>query len=115
MVTCWGCWAGIQRLWKPQGKIKVVQGVNVVEAPGITIREHFGHVSSNDGTASLAQAVVKAASEEAYQTPLFDEYVICLEGTIKFVYGEEMQSSVKRDPRLAHFSNSVNGQEEVTI
>lgn len=66
----------------------IVQPVDVVNAPGITIREHFGHVASRDGTASLAQAVVKSASEEAYQTPLFDEYVICLEGTIKFLFGQ---------------------------
>ncbi len=47
----------------------LVKPVNVVEAPGITIVEHFGHVSSSDGTISLGVATVKAASEEAWQCP----------------------------------------------
>jgi len=68
--------------------IQVVKPVDVVEAPGITISEHFGNIASHDATASLAVAVVKAASEEAFQVPQFDEYVICVEGAIEFAYGD---------------------------
>lgn len=67
----------------------LVAPVNVVEAPGITIVEHFGHVSSRDGTASLGVATVKEASEEAWQCPQFDEFVICAKGSIDFVYAGE--------------------------
>lgn len=65
------------------------QPVNVVEAPGITITEHFGLVASREvgSAASLGVAVVKGASEEAWQCPQFDEYVICAEGAIDFLYG----------------------------
>lgn len=68
--------------------------VNVVEAPGITITEYFGHVASKDGTCSLGTAVVKAASEEAWQAPKFDEYVICNEGTIEFLHGDDTRTRV---------------------
>lgn len=64
----------------------VIKPVNVIETSGITITEHFGHLASKDGNTSLATAVVKGASEEAYQTPCFDEYVICLEGSITFKF-----------------------------
>merc|ERR1712072_1486742 len=33
-------------------------------------------------------ADVREAAEEAWKTPLFDEYVICNSGLIDFVYGE---------------------------
>ncbi|CAJ1401025.1 unnamed protein product [Effrenium voratum] len=42
-----------------------------------------------DGAFSLASARVREASEEAYQAPLFDEFVICNEGSIEFLHGEE--------------------------
>mmetsp|Transcript_2693 Transcript_2693/g.4593 ORF Transcript_2693/g.4593 Transcript_2693/m.4593 type:complete len:274 (+) Transcript_2693:48-869(+) len=66
----------------------LVEKVDVVDAPGITITEHFGKVASKDATCSLAVASVRGASEEAYQAPLFDEFVICDEGSIEFVHGE---------------------------
>jgi len=62
--------------------------VNVVEAPNITITERFGHVASQRGCCSLATAVVKAAAEEAYQAPGFDEYVLCTDGSIEFIFSE---------------------------
>lgn len=67
----------------------LVAPVSVVEAPGITIVEHFGHVASRDGAASLGVATVKGASEEAWQCPQFDEFVICAKGSIDFVYAGE--------------------------
>ena len=73
----------------------LVSPVNVVEAPGITITEHFGHVSSRDGTASLGVATVKEASEEAWQCPQFDEFVICAKGSIDFVYAAEDGAQTK--------------------
>lgn len=63
----------------------VVKPIDVVAADQITITEHFGHVASNDGTASFAMATVKNASEEAFQAPQFDEYVVCVEGSIDFL------------------------------
>mmetsp|Transcript_89483 Transcript_89483/g.191788 ORF Transcript_89483/g.191788 Transcript_89483/m.191788 type:complete len:313 (-) Transcript_89483:80-1018(-) len=64
----------------------VVKPVDVVSAEQITITEHFGHVASSDGTASFAIATVKSASEEAFQAPQFDEYVVCIEGAIDFFH-----------------------------
>ena len=58
-------------------------------------QEHFGHVASKDGTASLGVAVVKAASEEAWQAPQFDEFVICSKGAIDFIYGDGLKASIK--------------------
>eukprot|EP00931_Biecheleriopsis_adriatica_P008882 TRINITY_DN110019_c0_g1_i1.p1 TRINITY_DN110019_c0_g1~~TRINITY_DN110019_c0_g1_i1.p1 ORF type:complete len:298 (+),score=64.74 TRINITY_DN110019_c0_g1_i1:48-941(+) len=75
-------------------KPRVIKPVDVVDAPGITISEYFGHVASKDGTCSFATAVVKAASEEAWQAPQFDEYVICNEGTIEFLYGDNERTRV---------------------
>ena len=72
----------------------LVKPVAVVEAPGITILEHFGNVSSSDATASLGRAVVKGASQEAWQAPGFDEYVICNKGAIEFLYGEGKSKSI---------------------
>lgn len=72
----------------------VVKPIAVVDAPGITITEHFGHVASGDGRASLGKAVVKAAAEEAWQTPQFDEYVICAVGAIDFVHGAGSRVSI---------------------
>eukprot|EP00929_Paragymnodinium_shiwhaense_P106889 TRINITY_DN7272_c0_g2_i2.p1 TRINITY_DN7272_c0_g2~~TRINITY_DN7272_c0_g2_i2.p1 ORF type:complete len:687 (+),score=189.55 TRINITY_DN7272_c0_g2_i2:275-2062(+) len=66
----------------------IVKPVAVVDAPGITITECFGHVASQLSTASLAMAVVKGPSEEAWQAPHFDEYVICTEGSIEFLYAD---------------------------
>ena len=73
----------------------VVKPVAVVDAPGITITEHFGHVASGDGVASLGKAVVKAASEEAWQAPQFDEYVICAAGSIDFIHGDGLKTSLR--------------------
>jgi len=65
---------------------QIFEPVNVVDAPGITITERFGHVSSGTCACSLATAIVGAAAEEAYQAPGFDEWVYCTEGSIDFVH-----------------------------
>ena len=72
----------------------VVDPVAVVEAPGITILEHFGHVASSDGVASLGRASVKGASQEAWQAPGFDEFVVCTSGSIEFRYGNGEVASI---------------------
>ena len=76
-------------------RARIVQPVAVVDAPGITITEHFGHVASGDGIGLLGKAVVKGASEEAWQAPQFDEYVICAQGRIDFVHGDGATASIK--------------------
>lgn len=65
---------------------RICSAVDVVAAPSITITERFGHVSSQQGTCSLATAVVRVAAEEAYQAPGFDEYVLCTAGSIEFIH-----------------------------
>lgn len=72
----------------------VVKPVAVVEAPGITIHEHFGNVASHDAAASLGRAVVKGPAQEAWQTPGFDEFVICTKGSIEFYYGDGKSKSI---------------------
>ena len=52
---------------------RVIRPVDVVNAPGITITEYFGGVASQQKEVSFAIAKVKAASEEAWQAPGFDE------------------------------------------
>lgn len=66
----------------------VVSPVAVVEAPGITISEHIGNVACSEPLLSVARSVVKGASQEAWQAPGFDEYVICTKGAIRFLYGD---------------------------
>jgi uncharacterized cupin superfamily protein len=66
----------------------VTTGIDVVDAPAITITEYFGHVASQNGTCSVALASVREAAEEAYQAPLFDEYVVCNEGSLDIVHAD---------------------------
>ena len=73
----------------------VVAPVAVVDAPGITIFEHFGNVASSDATASLGRAVVKGPSQEAWQAPQFDEYVVCTKGAVEFHYGDGQQKTIR--------------------
>jgi ethanolamine utilization protein EutQ (cupin superfamily) len=65
----------------------IVKPVVVVEAGSIQITEAFGRVASHDDACSLASAVVTEKSEARFQTPLFEEYVICTEGAIDLVFG----------------------------
>jgi len=61
--------------------------VDVVVAPNITIAEYFGGVSLMGKDLSACLVTVRSASEEAYQTPAFDEYVLVIEGTVKLLIG----------------------------
>lgn len=76
-------------------KASLTAAVDVVNTDAITITEYFGHVASKAGTASLAKATVRRASEEAFQTPQFDEYVVCTHGSINFCFGNDEVSQVK--------------------
>lgn len=41
-------------------------------------------MASSDSSVSLGHAIVKGPSQEAWQAPQFDEYVICTKGSIEF-------------------------------
>jgi hypothetical protein len=66
----------------------VYEPVDVVDAPGITIAEYFGNVASKDSKLSACVVTVRKPSEEAYQTPEFDEYVLVLEGEVELLQGD---------------------------
>merc|ERR1740129_777791 len=66
----------------------VHKSVDVVEARALTITEYFGNVASNDPSLSACLATVTAACEEAYQTPLFDEYVLVIGGSVVLHHGD---------------------------
>ena len=66
--------------------LKVISPVTVVDAPLLRIDEYFGNVASKDSTISACIATVTGATEEAYQTPEFDEYVIVLEVSVDIIH-----------------------------
>ena len=80
----------------------VTQPVPVVDTPGLTISEYFGHVASKDGTASFAVVDVRAADDAAFQTPAFAEYVICNAGAIEARW--LLSTPRPLDPSPAHSS-----------
>jgi len=61
----------------------VVDPVDVVVAPALTIREFFGGVASKEGHVSACVATVKEPCSEAWQKPEFAEWVLCLSGTVE--------------------------------
>jgi hypothetical protein len=65
--------------------LEVLKPVRVVDAPLLTIDEYFGNVASADSGISACLAEVTGPTEEAYQTPEFDEYVIVLEGSVDII------------------------------
>lgn len=67
----------------------LVSPVNVVDQKGaIVIREFFGRVASGDKRLSACVVTVNAKSEEAWQTPQFDEYVLVLEGKVHLKHSD---------------------------
>jgi hypothetical protein len=60
----------------------VVDPVDVVVAPTLTIREFFGGVTSKEGHVSACVATVNEACSEAWQKPEFAEWVLCLIGAV---------------------------------
>eukprot|EP00466_Bigelowiella_natans_P012222 jgi/Bigna1/46826/estExt_Genewise1.C_70161 len=69
--------------------------VSVVDAKDITIREFFGRIASRDARLSACEVSVKKASEEAWQTPQFDEYVMVLEGKVELRYSDGSSTTVE--------------------
>lgn len=64
---------------------RIVRPEHVVDTPHLRISEYFGCVASGSPSMSACVATVHDASEEAYQTPEFDEFVLILEGTVKIL------------------------------
>eukprot|EP00467_Chlorarachnion_reptans_P023844 CAMPEP_0114500224 /NCGR_PEP_ID=MMETSP0109-20121206/7846_1 /TAXON_ID=29199 /ORGANISM="Chlorarachnion reptans, Strain CCCM449" /LENGTH=320 /DNA_ID=CAMNT_0001677863 /DNA_START=65 /DNA_END=1027 /DNA_ORIENTATION=+ len=62
--------------------------VNVVDEKDIVIQEFFGRVASGDKRLSACVVTVHKASEEAWQTPEFDEYVLVLEGKVHLKHSD---------------------------
>lgn len=67
--------------------VRLVQSVDVVSAPDLTITENFGRVTSGDASVSSCFCTVRQATKESPQTPGFDEYVLVLEGEIHVAHG----------------------------
>ena len=66
--------------------IQVLAPVSVVDAPDLKITEYFGNVASKTPALSACICEVHKATQEAYQTPEFDEFVIVLEGIVELQY-----------------------------
>mmetsp|Transcript_9557 Transcript_9557/g.16978 ORF Transcript_9557/g.16978 Transcript_9557/m.16978 type:complete len:279 (+) Transcript_9557:95-931(+) len=66
----------------------LVQSVDVVKAPALTITEYFGNVSSKDGNLSACVAEVKEPCSEAWQQPEFAEWVLVLSGVLHLEHAE---------------------------
>ena len=68
--------------------IRLVDPVDVVVSPDLTITEYIGRIASQDAVCSACVATVTAATKEAPQRPAFDEYVLILEGEVHIMHGE---------------------------
>ena len=68
--------------------IRLVDPVDVVVSPDLTITEYIGRIASQDAACSACVATVTAATKEAPQRPAFDEYVLILEGEVHIMHGE---------------------------
>ena len=66
--------------------------VDVVSAPDLTITEYIGRVASSHTDLSACVATVRGKTQEAPQTPAFDEYVLVLEGCVEIVHDGQMES-----------------------
>uniref|UniRef100_A0A7S2I8C3 (S)-ureidoglycine aminohydrolase cupin domain-containing protein n=1 Tax=Zooxanthella nutricula TaxID=1333877 RepID=A0A7S2I8C3_9DINO len=60
----------------------VTAPVDVVTLPELTITEYFGNASTKDAQISAAHVKINAATEEDWQTPEFDEYVLITSGEV---------------------------------
>lgn len=66
----------------------LVDAVDVVKAPDLTITEFFGNVASKDGNLSACVAKVEKACSEAWQKPEFAEWVLVLSGTLHLEHAD---------------------------
>jgi len=60
----------------------LVNAVDVVKAPTLTITEHFGNVANQDSGLSACVANVGEPCSEAWQKPEFAEWVLVLSGSL---------------------------------
>ena len=74
--------------------VRLVQSVDVVEAPDLTISEYIGRVASGDTCVSSCLCSVRQSTKESPQTPEFDEYVMVLEGEIHVHHDTNLQRSL---------------------
>jgi ethanolamine utilization protein EutQ (cupin superfamily) len=58
----------------------VIAGVNVVEIPGLTIKEYHGGVSTKNAELSAVHEVVTEPSVAPWRCPEFDEYILVTRG-----------------------------------
>lgn len=63
--------------------------LNVVEIPGLTVRELAGNASTNQDTLSVAHEFISAPSAEPWKTNLFDEWLCVLKGKIEIKHGQD--------------------------
>lgn len=74
--------------------VHLVQSIDVVAAPDLTITEYIGRVTSGDTSVSSCFCTVRKATKESPQTPGFDEYVLVLEGEIHVSHGVNLSERI---------------------
>jgi len=65
----------------------VVAGVNVVDIPGLSIKEFHGGVSTKETRLSAVQEIVTEPSVGPWRCPEFDEYILVAEGEAHVEHG----------------------------
>uniref|UniRef100_A0A7S2X5W6 (S)-ureidoglycine aminohydrolase cupin domain-containing protein n=1 Tax=Lotharella oceanica TaxID=641309 RepID=A0A7S2X5W6_9EUKA len=73
---------------------EVFESVGVVAAKDIVIKEFFGRVGSRDAKLSACEVKIHSATQEAWQKPEFDEYVLVLEGSVELQMSDGKKVSV---------------------
>lgn len=67
----------------------ISDALDVVTIPGVlTITEYFGNASTKDPRLSAAHVKIAAATEEEWQTPQFDEWVLILSGEVHLQHAQ---------------------------
>jgi len=61
---------------------QIITPVDVVKAPALTITEFFGNVANKDSNLSACLAKVDEPCSEAWQAPIFAEWVLVLTGVL---------------------------------
>jgi len=67
----------------------VVSGVNVVEIPGLTIKEFHGGVSTKNARLSAVQEIVTEPSVGPWRCPEFEEYILVTVGEAHVDHGTD--------------------------
>lgn len=77
------------------GGAKVSKNVCVVETDAVKVLEYVGRVASEESRLSACVVTRKEASEEPYQCPMFDEYILVLQGCMEMVHEDETVTVVE--------------------